>query len=479
MAWTPIDLNVPQYVDANGDPYSGAVLKAYAAGTTTNISLATDNTGGTTVSSVALNASGFPEVSASVVIPHVEQDFKLALYPDQASADADSGALWTVDNIGLGQVTTEWVDSGVTPTFVSTTSFTVAGDQTTEFHVGRRLRLTDSGGTDYASITASAFSTLTTVTVSVDGGGVLDSGLSAVDLSILSADNSAMPHLSSSATGLTATGALTMDADLKLKQGADVASAAALPVDVDGNAFDVTGTATITSLNSKGIGTHITLQFDGALTLTHHATDLILPGGANITTAAGDIAGFYEYATGDWRCLSYSRADGMAVVPADIVLSSPVATTSGTSVTLTSAVPANARQVDLLFDGVSTSGTSNIIVQIGDSGGFHTSGYVGSAGVLQHAGSITISPTTAGFGVFVSSATDAYTGLLSLRLADASDHKWMGTGSFTTLDATDAHATTDGIVNLDTALTQIRITTVGGSDTFDAGAVSVSWQVGT
>lgn len=88
-------------------------------------------------------------------------------------------------------------------------------------------------------------------------------------------------------------------------KGADVASAAALTLGSDGNYFDITGTAAITSIVSKGIGTVVKLHFDGILTLTHHATDLILPAGANITTAAGDEAEFVEYASGDWRCTSY------------------------------------------------------------------------------------------------------------------------------------------------------------------------------
>jgi hypothetical protein len=44
------------------------------------------------------------------------------------------------------------------------------------------------------------------------------------------------------------------------------------------------------------------------------ATNLILPGAANITTAAGDIAVMYEYASADWRCVSYTKASGAAVV---------------------------------------------------------------------------------------------------------------------------------------------------------------------
>ncbi|MCK5611772.1 hypothetical protein KAR91_58425, partial [Candidatus Pacearchaeota archaeon] len=97
-----------------------------------------------------------------------------------------------------------------------------------------------------------------------------------------------------------------------LTKGSDVASASALALGSTGNYFDVTGTTTITSINSVGIGTIIKLHFDAALTLTHHATNLILPGGANITTAAGDEAEFIEYASGDWRCTNYSKASGEA-----------------------------------------------------------------------------------------------------------------------------------------------------------------------
>ena len=55
-------------------------------------------------------------------------------------------------------------------------------------------------------------------------------------------------------------------------------------------------------------------RFADALTLTHNATSLILPGGASITTAAGDVAGFRSLGSGNWRCEFYSRASGAAVV---------------------------------------------------------------------------------------------------------------------------------------------------------------------
>jgi len=103
MAWNPIAKTAPQYVDTNGDPYSGAVLKAYKSGTSTNISLATDNTGGTTASSVALNADGYPVVSGNIIIPHVDQPYKLMLYPTQAAADSDTGEIWSIDGLSIAE----------------------------------------------------------------------------------------------------------------------------------------------------------------------------------------------------------------------------------------------------------------------------------------------------------------------------------------------------------------------------------------
>lgn len=110
------------------------------------------------------------------------------------------------------------------------------------------------------------------------------------------------------------TGVVTLTKNLKLAKGADVASANALTLGTDGNYFDITGTTAITSIGTLGAGTVVKLHFDGILTFTHHSTDLILPGGANITTAAGDEAELVEYASGDWRCTSYVKASGLAVV---------------------------------------------------------------------------------------------------------------------------------------------------------------------
>ena len=104
-------------------------------------------------------------------------------------------------------------------------------------------------------------------------------------------------------------------AQMRWSKGADVASSTTLTLS-NGNYFDITGTTTVTSISAITVGTVVRLHFDDALTLTHNATTLILPGGANITTATGDQAEFVEYATGDWRCSNYTKVDGTAVVSA-------------------------------------------------------------------------------------------------------------------------------------------------------------------
>lgn len=88
-----------------GSAYSGYVLKAYAAGTSNTISFYTDYTGGTPAATITLNAAGYPVVSSNVIIPHVSQDYKLALYPSAAAAAADTGATWSYDNIKIASAT--------------------------------------------------------------------------------------------------------------------------------------------------------------------------------------------------------------------------------------------------------------------------------------------------------------------------------------------------------------------------------------
>jgi len=104
---------------------------------------------------------------------------------------------YTYDNVsGVNDVTvssSEWTGSGATPTFVNATTFTVPGNLTSTFHVNRRIQASVSAGTVYGYVVSSAFTSLTTVVVSLDSGA-LDSGLSAVNVALLRADTPSVPE---------------------------------------------------------------------------------------------------------------------------------------------------------------------------------------------------------------------------------------------------------------------------------------------
>lgn len=79
------------------------------------------------------------------------------------------------------------------------------------------------------------------------------------------------------------------------------------------NSVDISGTTTITGLGTISSGVMRVVRFTGALTLTHNATSLILPAGANISVAAGDCAVFRSLGSGNWVCALYMPATGKPV----------------------------------------------------------------------------------------------------------------------------------------------------------------------
>jgi hypothetical protein len=99
-------------------------------------------------------------------------------------SDVSPSARQMMADIATWFQTPEWLNYGNTPTYVNATQFTVPGNLTAIFTVGRRVRTFNTGGTFYGTITASAYTSLTTVTVSLDSGSI-DSGLSEVDVHIV------------------------------------------------------------------------------------------------------------------------------------------------------------------------------------------------------------------------------------------------------------------------------------------------------
>ena len=95
-----------------------------------------------------------------------------------------------------------------------------------------------------------------------------------------------------------------------------IAAAAICDIGAAGSlCLQVTG---VTAIGGFGAATHKLrfLRFAGSLTLTHNATSLILPSGADLVTATGDTALFTSDADGNWRCRQYSRASGQPVATA-------------------------------------------------------------------------------------------------------------------------------------------------------------------
>lgn len=291
-----------QFFDANGDPLSGGFVYFYVAGSTTPQNTYTDSTGNTAnANPITLNSRG--ETPSGVWLTE-GLSYKYVL------KDSAGVTIWTEDNIdGVNDATVaidQWVASGLTPTYVSATQFTVPGDQTSVLTVGRRVKCTVTAGTVYGRITVSAFAALTTVTV-VNDSGVLDSGLSAVSYGLLTSNNSSVPgaKLASGAwtftnalgfPGASSTGDITMTgASIIESEGAAVASAASCNIwATDGNTVHITGTTGINDFaTAPQAGAWMKVIFDGAVLLTQSANLNLNAGGANITTAADDLAFVY------------------------------------------------------------------------------------------------------------------------------------------------------------------------------------------
>lgn len=155
------------------------------------------------------------------------------------------------------------------------------------------------------------------------------------------------------------------------------------------------------------------------------------------------------------------------------VLGTEQATTSGTAIDFTG-IPSWAKEVVLLFRGVSTSGGDDILIQLGDVDGFENTGYVGTGGSYTTGGQ-TVTSFTTGFGVNVNDASDVISGRVVISLEDAANFAWAAGGTLSDT-ATASSKTTAGYKELSAALTQIRVTTTGGTQTFDAGAINLQWR---
>jgi len=187
---------------------------------------------------------------------------------------------------------------------------------------------------------------------------------------------------------------------------------------------------------------------------------------------------------------AFTVASGVATLDSDVVttakildanvtpakLSQPLTrataqnSTSGTSINFAS-IPSWVKKISVLLSGVSTNGSSNLLIQIG-SGSIVTTGYASGASLIGAASALSTSATS-GFLITVNEAA-AYLKSGMITIANLSGNTWVSSG---VLGLTIGGSfLSGGDITLAGVLDQIRVTTVNGTDTFDAGVINIIYE---
>ena len=125
-----------------------------------------------------------------------------------------------------------------------------------------------------------------------------------------------------------------------------------------------------------------------------------------------------------------------------------------------------------MLNGVSTNGTSNLMVQLGTSGGIDNANY--SYGVSEGSGRAS-STTATGFIITYSNAA-ANIGYGVVTIVNVSGNVWIEQGLLSFPNGAVQTEVSAGGKTLSGVLDRVRITTVNGTDTFDAGSVNILWE---
>lgn len=203
----------------------------------------------------------------------------------------------------------------------------------------------------------------------------------------------------------------------------------------------------------------------------------VISASSNVIPLRGGSAGtaILPAIEGSFAVLVSNGTNWLIVLQSSAInLGTSVASTSGTSIDFTG-IPTWARRVKLNFSGVSTNGTSVYQLQIG-SGSITPSGYETVTAGASNAGAIASANRTTGLGLTVGTpaAANAFSG--SVEIMKLSDHIYVFSGTGLIVGST-VFAVFSGVSpNLAGAMDRLRVTTVGGTDTFDAGTINISWE---
>jgi hypothetical protein len=167
--------------------------------------------------------------------------------------------------------------------------------------------------------------------------------------------------------------------------------------------------------------------------------------------------------------LGLSGTSGVLDNSGAFIAGTAVASTSGTSIDFTS-IPSWVKRVTVMFNAVSTNGSSLVQVQLGTSGGVQTTSY--ESGAFTNGAART---STTGFLVtWRADSSQSISGALVCTLINSSTNAWVSQGNSITVasDGTSFAGTT----TLSATLDRVRITTVNGTDAFDAGSINILYE---
>ncbi len=154
-----------------------------------------------------------------------------------------------------------------------------------------------------------------------------------------------------------------------------------------------------------------------------------------------------------------------------IALATPVATTSGTSIDFTS-IPAGTKRIQMMFVGVSLDASTDLMIQLGDSGGVETTGYSGTCayGTTTEAMASGLLCTNDS-----NSSANEMHGTISLSLENSSSNNWVARGNIAAGNTTRVYYMA-GSKSLSAELDRVRLTSQTGSANFDLGEVNISYE---
>lgn len=345
-----------------------------------------------------------------------------------------------------------WNNSSYTLTIYNSTVLgnTTAAGSGVAVAAGKKVQVF-SDGTNFYTVDASNL----TGTLAIANGGTGQTTQQAAINALAGATTSAQ-FLRGNGTNVT----------MSAIQAADVPT---LNQNTTGSAGSVANTVTF---NNGGSGDASGTTFDGsaARTISYNTLGAPSTSGTNASGTWGiSISGTAALIADGSVSTSAKIVDGV-VTPAKLsqpyTLSTAQNTTSGTSIDFTS-IPSWVKRVTIMLNGVSTSGSSNPMIQIG-AGSITATGYNG--GMWYSGGGAT---NSTGFQLSASSNGDTRYGILTLETLGS--NLWVLSGTMY-VGGPGIPAIPGGSITLSGTLDRIRLTTVGGTDTFDAGSMNISYE---